>query len=131
MEGTSSTRPGIAPEDRLPFSPAVGCTLSLLGGLACAAAFTFLLWFNQQGQIVYAPEPYRATRIWILRGAEGRGLGASVTRPLTGATADRVCAVTTVDFYFLGGGTPEASTDYCECFTRAGSSWTLAGDCPE
>ena len=131
MEGTPPTDQAPRREERLPFSPGVGCVVSVLGGLICAGAFFFLLWFNQQGQIVYAPEPYRATRVWILRGVEGRGLAVSTTRPLTGATSDRVCARTSVDFYFLGGGIPEANTDYCECFTRTDSGWTLAGDCPE
>jgi hypothetical protein len=67
----------------------------------------------------------------ILRGVEGRGLAVSNTRPLRGATSDRVCAKTSVDFYFVGAGMPEANTDYCECFTRTDSGWTLAGDCPE
>src|SRR3989304_4044079 len=69
-------------EERLPFSPGVGCVVSVLGGLICAGAFFFLLWFNQQGQIVYAPEPYRATRIWLLSDVEGRGMGGSTPRPL-------------------------------------------------
>ena len=131
MEPTGAPQAQTLPEERLPFSPGVGCLLSLLAGLAGAGAFAFLLWFNQQGQIVHAPEPYRATRIWILRGAEGSGLGASITRPMAGATEDDVCAATTVSFYFLGGGMPEANTEYCECFTRTDSGWTLAGDCPE
>ena len=131
MEGTPTPGPPPLRDDRLPFSPGLGCVLSILGGLICAGAFFFLLWFNQQGQIVYAPEPYRATRVWILREVEGRGLAVSTTRPLPGATSDRACAKTSVDFYFLGGGMPEANTDYCECFTRTDSGWTLAGDCPE
>jgi hypothetical protein len=100
-------------------------------GLLCAGAFFLVLWFNSQGQIVYAPEPYRAARVWILRGVEGRGLGLSITRPLPGATAGRVCAVTSVDFYFIGGGSPEADARFCECFERANSEWANVGDCPE
>jgi hypothetical protein len=131
MEETSPPGPPRRSEDRLPFSPGLGCLASLLAGLVCAGAFAFLLWFNQQGQIVVAPEPYRATRVWILKGAEGRGLGVSSTRPLPGATSDRVCARTSVDFYFLGGGVPEANTDYCECFVRSGTGWIAAGECPD
>jgi hypothetical protein len=117
------------PEERLPFSPGVGCLLSILIGMVCAGAFFFVLWFNQEGQIVYAPEPYRATRVWILRGVEGRGLGVSTTRPLPGSTGDEICARTTVGFYFLAGGMPEANTDYCECYTHNDSGWTFAGAC--
>jgi hypothetical protein len=131
MEGNPPPEPAPSRRERLPFSPGVGCVLSILAGLLCAGAFFFLLWFNQQGQIVYAPEPYRATRVWILRGLEGRGLGVSTTRPLPEATSNRVCARTSVDFYFLGEGMPEANTDYCECFTRSESGWTVDGACPE
>jgi len=131
MEEIASPRAQDTLNERLPLSPAVGCLLSILAGLACAGAFLFILWFNQQGQIVYAPEPYRATRIWILREVEGTGLGISASHPLPGATADRVCTRTEVRFYFVSGGTPQADTDYCECFARDGSGWTSAGACPE
>jgi hypothetical protein len=118
-------------EKGLPFSPAVGCLLSVLAGLACAAAFFLILRFNQQGQIVYAPEPQRALRVWLLRGAEGRGIGISTTRPIPGATADRVCAETRVGFFFLGPGVPQADTSYCECFSRAAAGWVFEGACPK
>jgi hypothetical protein len=122
--------PELAREERLPFSPGVGCLLSFLAGLACAGAFFFVLWFNQQGQIVYSPEPYRVTRVWILRGAEGKGLGFSTSRPLPGATTDRICARTEVRFFFISGGMPEANTDYCDCYARSESGWAFAGACP-
>ena len=127
-------RPSLDPapaEDHLPISPAVGCLLSVVVGLLCAGAFSLILWFNSQGQFVYAPEPYRTTRVWILRGVEGRGLGVSTTRPLPGGTADRTCAVTSVRFYMLSGGGAEAAARYCECFERAESGWVNAGGCPE
>jgi hypothetical protein len=119
-----------ATEERLPVSPAVGCLLSVVAGLVCAAAYFGIVWFSQQGQLVYAPEPYRATRIWILRGVEGRGIGVSTTRPLDETGSDNVCAVTEVRFYMLGGGNG-SDAEYCECFTRTQAGWAAAGACPE
>jgi hypothetical protein len=122
--------PAAAPApDRLPI-PRRWVAPGVLAGLS-GRTFFLVLWFNSQGQIVYAPEPYRAARVWILRGVEGRGLGLSITRPLPGATADRVCAATSVNFFFLGGGSPKADTRFCECFEQANSEWANVGDCPE
>lgn len=134
LEGMDENAPAVPDtlrEERLPFSPGVGCLLSILVGMVCAGAFFLILWLNQQGQIVYAPEPYRVTRVWTLSEVEGRGLGISRTRPLPGATADEVCARTEVHFYFLGPGVSDADTDYCECFTRTESGWSSAGSCPD
>ena len=124
-------QPGTPPQERLPFSPGVGCLLSILVGLLCAGAFSLVLWLDRQGQVVYAPEPFRATRIWVLRGVEGRGLGISKTRPLPGATSESVCARTEVRFYFLGSAVPGADTHYCECYARGPSGWASAGACQE
>jgi len=118
-------------EERLPFSPAVGCLLSVLLGLVCAAACFALLWVSDQGQFVYAPDPFRVTRVWILRGVEGRGLAVSTTRPLPTASADETCTRTTVRFYFTGRAVPGADTEYCECYVRDGSSWVPSGPCGE
>jgi hypothetical protein len=122
---------GGANEDRLPFSPAVGCLSSIGLGLLCAAGFFLLLWFNQQGQIAYAAEPYRAARVWLLRGVEGKGLGVSWTAPLPGATDEAVCARTTVRFLFVSGTVPESDAEFCECFTRSDGRWTSGGACPQ
>jgi len=117
--------------DRLPFSPAVGCLLSLLVGALCAGAFFLALWINDRGELAYSPEPFRVTRIWLLREAERRGLGLSTTRPLPGATDQEVCALTTVRFAFIGPSYPSADTDYCECYERGPSGWSPVGPCGE
>ncbi|HMK08762.1 MAG TPA: hypothetical protein VK449_06990 [Anaerolineales bacterium] len=123
--------PSAGRQEQLPVSPTVGCVVSVLIGLMGSLAFFFVLWFNRQGQIVYGAEPFRTTRVWLLRGAEGRGLGISKTRPLPGATEDQVCARTEVSFYFIGGAVAGADTDYCECYARSDAGWSLAGGCPE
>jgi len=117
--------------DRLPFSPAAGCLLSVLVGVLCAAAFFLALQLSQRGEIAYSPEPFRVTRLWLLRGVEGRGLGLSTTRPLPGATEQELCALTTVRFLFLGPGYPLADTDYCECYAHGPSGWSAIGPCGE
>jgi hypothetical protein len=131
MEEGTPPAPPVGEGDRLPFSPGVGCLLSLGLGLLCAAAFFLLLWFNQQGQIVYAPEPYRAARLWLLRDVEGSGVGLSMTRPLPGATESFVCASTTIRFLFVSQAVPESDAEFCECFRRSGTEWLSDGACPE
>ncbi len=118
-------------DDRLPFSPAVGCLLSVVVGALCAGAFFLGLWFNDRGELAYAPEPFRVTRLWLLREAEGRGVGLSTTRPLPGGTDHEVCALTTVRFVFFGPSYPSADTDYCECYERGPSGWSSVGACGE
>jgi hypothetical protein len=118
-------------DDRLPFSPGVGCLLSLGMGLLCAAGFFLLLSFNQQGQIAYTSEPYRAARVWLLRGAEGNGFGLSITSPIPPVTEDRVCARTTVRFLFVSRQVPGSNAEYCECFILTDAGWTSGGACPE
>ena len=123
--------PSPVPEERLPISPGFGCAFSIALGLLCASVFAAVLWLHQQGQIVVGGEPYRTTRVWVLRGVEGRGIGVSMTRPLPGATDEEICARTSVSFLFLGETDPAADTDYCECFVRANGGWVLARACPE
>jgi len=117
--------------DRLPFSPAVGCLLSVLAGSLCAGAFFLALWLSQRGEIAYSPEPFRVTRVWLLREAEGRGVGISTTRPLPGATERELCALTTVRFILFGPSYPAADTDYCECYQLDPSGWSTVGPCGE
>jgi hypothetical protein len=118
-------------QDRLPFSPAVGCALAVLIGALCTGAFVVVLGFNQRGEIAIAPEPYRAVRLWIVRDGEGRGLGLSTTRPLPNATSDRVCAETSVRFLLTDTRQTPADVRYCECFARVGVTWSVVGACLE
>ena len=120
-----------AGDDRLPFSPALGCLLSVLLGVLCAGTFFLALWLSQRGEIAYSPEPFRVTRVWLLRDVEGRGIGISTTRPLPGATEQELCAFSTVRFLFLGPGSPSANTDYCECYQKGPSGWSAVGPCGE
>jgi hypothetical protein len=131
MEPEATPTPAPREDDRLPFSPGVGCLLSIGLGLLCAAGFFLLLSFNQQGQIAYSAEPYRAARVWLLRGGEGSGLGLSITRPIPPVMEDRVCARTTVRFLFVSRQVPGSNVDFCECFTRTDAGWTSGGACSE
>lgn len=120
-----------AADEHLPFSPAVGCVLAVVFGVLCAGAFFVVLGFNQRGDIAYAPKPYMSFRLWIVRGGEGRGLGLSMTRPLPGASEDRVCAETSVRFLLTRTSAGPSDVRYCECFERVGGAWSAAGSCPE
>jgi hypothetical protein len=120
--------PPTEPPDRLPFSPAVGCLLSLLAGILCAGVFSLALWFSQQGEIAYAPDPLRGVRLWLVRGAGFSGLGVSTTRPLEGGSQGYACALTTVRF-LICSGPPADDAVYCECFTHSESGWSPAGAC--
>lgn len=132
MSGQPSSSSSSEPaDDRLPFSPAVGCVLAIVTGAVCAGAFFLILGFNQRGDFAYAPEPYRAFRLWIVRDGQGRGLGLSTTLPLPGATEERVCAETSVRFLLTGEGTAPADARYCECFERVMGAWSGVGACPE
>lgn len=118
-------------EDRLPFSPAVGCGVAVLIGLLCAGIFFVALGFFQRGELTYAPEPYRSARLWLVRTDEGSGIGYSVTRPLRGETDDRVCAETAVRFLLTRRDASSPDVDFCECYERARGSWSSLGPCPE
>jgi hypothetical protein len=131
MEGGQAQTAPATQDDRLPFSPVVGCVASVLVGALCAGAFFLALSLSQRGEIAYGTEPFRATRLWLLQDVEGRGLGISTTRPLPGATDEEVCALTAVRFVFLGGVAPAADTDFCECYRRGPAGWVSVGPCGE
>lgn len=118
-------------QDRLPFSPVIGCLLAVLAGVLCAGVFFAGLWLTQRREIAYAPQPYSGIRLWIVSADEGGGLGLSTTWPVPGRAADRVCAVTTVRFLLASNSAEPTGTSFCECFERTGEAWSPGGSCPE
>jgi hypothetical protein len=119
-----------APDDRLPFSPAVGCLASIVIGLLAAGLLFNALRLARDGELRFGDSP-TAPRLWLVNEAGDQGVGIStaevLSRDFQGAG---ICLTTRVRFLLWRQAGADTSIDYCDCYQPAGNGWQFAGRCP-
>lgn len=118
-------------EDRLPFSPLVGCLLAIV--IALAGGF-FVLQIGRLmyfGEIRFGGPDLNPNRIWLVRESENAGISISRTKVISGSLDDeQVCLRTRIRSIFWRRDDSPPIAGYCLCYQRANDAWSQTGDCP-
>lgn len=114
----------------LPFSPAVGCLLSI--GIGLLAAFIVFqgLKLVRQGELSLGGGELTPRRMWLVSGPDNAGLAYESSAVTRGSRAgDSVCVRTKVRFFLWRSDDSARPASYCECFERQGDDWLSTGAC--
>lgn len=114
----------------LPFSPAVGCLLSI--GIGLLAAFIVFqgLKLVRQGELSLGGGELTPRRVWLVSGPDNAGLAYESSAVTRGSRADdSVCVRTKVRFFLWRSDDSARPASYCECFERQGDDWLSVGAC--
>ncbi|NIM94144.1 MAG: hypothetical protein GTO18_10590 [Anaerolineales bacterium] len=111
-------------------SARTGCLVSVLFGLCLTVIVCFTLALIIRGEVSYARSDLEVTRLWIVQGTAGNGLGFSTSRVLEyESDENQTCVETNVRFFLISSEEAGFNTDYCECYTFQDGSWVSAGTC--
>ena len=101
-----------------------GCVLGLILWFVVLLTPCFLIMLAVRGEIsvTTGPAPEQRLRIWLIQEADQSGIGLSNASIQGGG--ESLCVQTNVHFVLWRG---EAQpTQYCECYTLAGSDYEIA-----
>lgn len=118
--------------DSLPFSPFVGCLVSILVGLAGVAVVFTLAKFVINGELRLGTHPLTAARMWMISDDTSQGIAWSSARVVEGSLqGDEACVRTQVRFWLWRSDGSQQNLAYCECYTQEFGRWTFSGECPD
>lgn len=114
----------------LPFSPAVGCLISVLIGLVATGVVYLGLFLASGREIRARVGEFNEARLWLVREDRHAGIGISTSNLVDPEMepAD-ACVVTRVRYLLWRTDGSAQNVRYCECYQRAGDTWLAIGAC--
>lgn len=121
---------GGSDDSRLPFSPATGCLVSVLIGLAAAGILTLAVSLASGREIRASFGELGEIRLWVVRDDWNEGIGVSRSVAVKYApNSGEKCVETTVSFFLWRSGGSAENAEFCECYRKAGDAWLVSDGC--
>ncbi len=117
-------------DSRLPFSPAIGCLVSVLLGLSAAGILTLAVSLASGRELRANVGELSEVRLWFVQDDRNSGIGLSRSIAVEYApNSGEKCVETTVSFFLWRTDGSAKNAKFCECYRKVGDTWLVNDGC--